>query len=149
MTNPPIHHQSANPSPICQSTTNLSIHHQSTNQMSIHHQSANPMSIHHQSASPMSILDQSINPSLRQINKYDTNQLSISCQFSVNLPIQYQSATNQLPIRCQRQATSQCWGVNPSPIQCQSIVNRCQSSPNLMPMRRQSDHNPMSIKLPI
>ena len=144
-----IHHQSANPMSILDRSTYSSAIHQSITNLPIPHPPANPMSIHHQSASPMSILDQSINPLLRQINKYDTNQLSISCQFSVNLPIQYQSATNQLPIRCQRQATSQCWGVNPSPIQCQSIVNRCQSSPNLMPMRRQSDPNPMSIKLPI
>ena len=120
-----IHDQSANPSPICQSITNLPIHHQSTNQMSIHHQSANPMSIRHQSANPMSILDHPINPLLRQINEYDTNQLSISCQFSVNLPIHYQSD-------------------NPTPIG-QSNVNIDESThlaipPDPMPQRPYKDH---------
>ena len=46
-TDPPIHHQSNNPSPNCQSITN-----------------------------PMAILDQSINPLLRQINEYDQLSIS-------------------------------------------------------------------------
>ena len=39
------------------------------------------------------------------------------------LPIQYQSATNQLPIRCQCQAASQCSAVNPLPTHRQSSAN--------------------------
>ena len=39
------------------------------------------------------------------------------------LPIRYQSATNQLPIRCRCQADSQCSGVNPLPIDRQSSAN--------------------------
>ena len=46
-TDPPIHHQSNNPSPNCQSITNT-----------------------------MAILDQSINPLLRQINEYDQLSIS-------------------------------------------------------------------------
>jgi hypothetical protein len=84
-TNPPIHHQPDNPSPICQSITNPPFQCQSITDPPIHQQSINPSPIrqsitnppiHHQSANPMSILYQSINTLLRQINEYDTDQLS-------------------------------------------------------------------------
>ena len=39
------------------------------------------------------------------------------------LPIRYQSATNQLPIRCRCQAASRCSGVNPLPTHRQSSAN--------------------------
>ena len=77
----PILDQSSNPSPICQSITNLSIHHQSKNPMSIVDKSANPSSIRQsnprkicQSNNPMPISEKSVNPS------------SI-CQSQANLPI--------------------------------------------------------------
>ena len=50
------------------------------------------------------------------------------------LPIQYQSATNQLPIRCQCQATSQCSGVNPLPIHRQSSANPLSFDANPVPI---------------
>ena len=62
-----IHHQTANPSPTLQPNVNSSpIRQPNVNQVPIH-------------PNPMSTLDQSIDPSLSQINKYDTGQSSISC----------------------------------------------------------------------
>ena len=58
------------------------------------------------------------------------------------LPIQYQSATNKLPIRCQCQAASQCLGVNPLPIDRQSSAD---PSPGSMSIQSQSDANAASI----
>ena len=82
-----IQHQSDdNQVPIRQA--NLPIHDQSTIPMSILYKYVNSspirqfntnLPIRYQSDNPMSILDQSIDPSLSQINKYDTGQSSISC----------------------------------------------------------------------
>ena len=69
------------------------------------------------------------------------------------LSIQYQSATNQLPIPCQCQATSQCSGVTPLPIHRQSSANPLSFDANPMSIKLQSsanpfqsDANPMSIQ---
>ena len=63
------------------------------------------------------------------------------------LPIQYQSNANPLSMPGRLAMLGRQSIANPSPIQYKSIVNRCQSSPNLMPMRCQSDTNPMSTEL--
>ena len=69
--------------------------------------SCHVMPIHHRSANPMSILYQSIDPSLQQIDKYDTDQLSISCfnhqkmdrhRFGTHWHKSRQSYTNQRPV---------------------------------------------------
>ena len=63
------------------------------------------------------------------------------------LPIQYQSNANPLSMPGRLAMLGRQSIANPSPIQYKSIVNRCQSSPNLMPMRCQSDANPMSTEV--
>ena len=88
MTNPPIHHQSANPSPICQSITNPPIKCQSITNLPIKCQSITNPPVQCQSWT-----DGSIHCFDKLTNKY----IPISCQFSVNLPIHYQSV-NPTPI---------------------------------------------------
>ena len=107
----PILDQSANPSPICKSITNLSVHHQSKNSMQILDKSANPSPIcqsitnppiQFQSSNPIPILDQSANPGpifqplLRELVLYGvlSNPPSVCChpRFSPS-PIHQRNAT--------------------------------------------------------
>ena len=100
----PISSSACSSSNLCQSDVNpVPIDYPSiANSFSCH-----VMPIHHPSANQMSILYQSIDPSLQQIDKYDTDQLSISCfnhqkmdrhRFGTHWHKSRQSYTNRRPV---------------------------------------------------